>query len=140
MYSTVGTIDPIAVEVDLPGQKPCCSVLYKLGMYLLSRNTKILLIIRYQIEVTDIGRSCFGSEGSRSYFGIAVSSVVRRTSSQLPWTSYHKNDCINYASSSCCKRNLIAYTSIPNTPTADLTRIPETASRSSFTPNSPDNS
>ena len=137
MYSMVGTMGPIAVDVDLPGQKPCCSELYTPGINLLRRSTNIRLIIRYQIEVTDMGLSALGSPVSRPGLGIAVSSVVSNTSSHSPVTTkFHNIFYIIPASSSYWSNNLIADTSIPYTPTAVYGLIPPTASTSSLIVNS----
>jgi hypothetical protein len=81
-----------------------------------------------------------GSDESRSTLGMAVNKVVNSTSLQSPYTSYHKNDYNMLANSSLSNRNLIDCTSMPNTPTADYTRIPATASRSSLISNSRDRS
>lgn len=76
--SMVGIMVPIAVHVDLPGQNPCWSAEYSEGIYSLSLLTKILVIMRYQIDVTEIGLSAAGSDVSLSGLGIAVRMEVNR--------------------------------------------------------------
>ena len=50
-------MDVIAVVVDRWGQKPCYSVEYSYGINLFNRNVNKRVNMRYQIDVTEIGRS-----------------------------------------------------------------------------------
>ena len=122
--------------VDRSGQKPCCSLEYRCGMCLLSRNVNSRVRIRYHTEETDIGLNFEASLVAWSALGIAVNKVINRGVSTRPYTRPHKNDYINGANTSDCKSNFIASTSIPKAPTAALLDIPATVACNSAISNS----
>ncbi len=81
-------MEPIAVTVDLPGQKPCYYKEYRRGINLFNLNVNNLIIILYQIEVTEIDLSWLASDVGLSGLGMAVSNVVSKSTSILPCTRY----------------------------------------------------
>ena len=80
-YSKSGSRAAIADPTERPGQKPCYSGAKTEPRDGRNRNTKIFINIRYQIQVTEIGRKLAGSVVSRSGLEMAVRSEVRKSGS-----------------------------------------------------------
>ncbi len=91
--------------------------------------------MRYQIDVTEMGRRLQASLVDTSGLGIAVEIVSNKGVSTLPYTNFHNKEVTMGAKISLSINKRTAYTSNPKAPTEELA-MPATVVLASSSSNS----
>ena len=117
-YSKYGNRVVIAVPTEWSGRKPCYSTAREEATAGQRQKIKIFIKIWYQILVTKIGRKLAGNTVSRSGFGIAVSSEVRKRGSKPSSSTDYRAAVIQDAKAITRSTIYSTPTCKPNTPGA----------------------